>query len=277
MSRQLEGSIRRKSEARRLARKAKAERLAAQELARQEEVKRLKNLKRQELEAKLEQLKAVAGTRHEEGVRRVLELAEDEEEFDPEEYDAQMRAAFGDEYEAEEDEEMALRKGGDEEEEEEEGRPDFAKEDELLGLPKGWLDVGTKGFAEVRAKQLQGVPGEGESEEEDEGEEEEEEDAEAKTIKKKKGKIPLRDKLAFDQRLEEYYKMDYEDMIGVFPVPCPSHPLGSPKGHRAWCTGLQAAWHCRMYPWGGIAGCTPLVAYPCVWGFVSDHPRPLEY
>lgn len=37
---------------------------------------------------------------------------------------------------------------------------------------------------------------------------------ESRSRKKRKGRVSLREKLAFDKQLEEYYKLDYEDVVG---------------------------------------------------------------
>ncbi|CAI5478693.1 unnamed protein product [Closterium sp. Yama58-4] len=59
--REIEGSVRRKMETRKLARKARAERKAALEAERQAELRRLKNLKKQDILEKLKKIKLVAG------------------------------------------------------------------------------------------------------------------------------------------------------------------------------------------------------------------------
>lgn len=109
-------------------------------------------------------------------------LGEDdlEEDFDPLEYDRKMQEAFGESYYQEEDAEIG------DEVDEEEGlveKPNFDEEDEELGLPKGW-DKQQGGFAAARKTQ----------------------------------KVSFKDKIAVDKNLEEYYKLDYEDMIGDLPT-----------------------------------------------------------
>ena len=107
-------------------------------------------------------------------------LGEDDlgEDFDPNEYDRKMQEAFGDSYYQEEDDEIGN------EVDEEEGlieKPNFDEEDKELGLPKGW---DKKGFAAAHKTQ----------------------------------KVSFKDKIAVDKNLEEYYKLDYEDMIGDLPT-----------------------------------------------------------
>lgn len=170
----VEGSVRKKGETRKQQRSKKEERLAEVAIARQEELKRLKNLKKKEIKEKLSKIREVAGT-----TEGLTALGENdlEEDFDPEEYDRKMQEAFGEEYYGEEDAEL--------QEEEDLGiieKPNFEEEDEDLGLPKGWEKKA--GFAAAREKQ----------------------------------KITLNEKLAFDKNLEDYYKLDHEDMIGDLPT-----------------------------------------------------------
>jgi protein KRI1 len=108
-------------------------------------------------------------------------LGEDvlEEDFDPEEYDSKMQEAFGDSYYQEEDAEIGS--GADEEEGIIE-KPNFDDEDEELGLPTGWDKK--VGFAAAHKTQ----------------------------------KVSFKDKIAVDKNLEEYYKLDCEDMIGDLPT-----------------------------------------------------------
>lgn len=108
-------------------------------------------------------------------------LVEDdlEEDFDPLEYDRKMQEAFGESYYQEEDAEIGN-------EVDDEGiieKPNFDEEDEELGLPKDW-DKKAGGFAAAHKTQ----------------------------------KVSFKDKIAVDKNLEEYYKLDYEDMIGDLPT-----------------------------------------------------------
>lgn len=60
-SRFVEGSVRKKDNARKLQRKSKEERIAQKELERKEELKHLKNLKMREIMEKVEKIKSIAG------------------------------------------------------------------------------------------------------------------------------------------------------------------------------------------------------------------------
>eukprot|EP00252_Welwitschia_mirabilis_P011719 TRINITY_DN2609_c0_g1_i1.p1 TRINITY_DN2609_c0_g1~~TRINITY_DN2609_c0_g1_i1.p1 ORF type:complete len:702 (-),score=222.67 TRINITY_DN2609_c0_g1_i1:327-2432(-) len=237
-----EGSIRKKTSARSLQRMRKQARTQIAEFERKEEIKHLKNIKKKEIFEKLQKVRAVAGLGSDEEVG----LKEDdiEKDFDPDEYDRKMREAFGDEYYRAEDPDVDFHGRDDEDLE----KPDFDAEDELLGLPEGWDDPNSEGFNVLRQKvkehrkemsqqesfaddagkeenagddaENEENPGDDAEKEEDAGDDADEnmidtdEHGALKTKKKRKGRISLREKLALDRQLEEYYKLDYEDVIG---------------------------------------------------------------
>ncbi|KAH7677463.1 protein KRI1 protein [Dioscorea alata] len=199
-----EGSVRKKSSSRKVQRKSKEERMALAEYERKEELKHLKNLKKKEIQEKLEKIRAIAGI--EDGDCKIN--ADDlEEDFDPEEYDRKMREVFDTRYYDAEDADPGF--GSDAEGDLE--KPDFDKEDELLGLGKDW-DVlnSNEGFAAARERMLK--------KKEEEDNDEEEEDVERRIgregKRKRKRKISLKEKVELEKELEEYYKLDYEDTIG---------------------------------------------------------------
>ncbi|RVW26010.1 Protein KRI1-like [Vitis vinifera] len=148
----VEGSVRKKSNARKAQRESKKERMARAEEERKEELKRLKNLKKREILEKMNKIKEIAGI----GENGVLPVNEDdlEGEFDPEEYDRKMKVAFDEDYYNADDADPGFGSDSDED-----GggleKPDFDKEDELLGLPKNW-DVceSGDGFLAAREKIL---------------------------------------------------------------------------------------------------------------------------
>ncbi|KAK6132020.1 hypothetical protein DH2020_034246 [Rehmannia glutinosa] len=91
-SRKVEGSVRKKENARKSQRERKEERMVQAEFERKEELKRLKNLKKKEINEKLEKIREVAGIGKDESV--FLDEDDLEEEFDPEAYDKKMKEAF---------------------------------------------------------------------------------------------------------------------------------------------------------------------------------------
>ncbi|GAB4843527.1 hypothetical protein Ancab_013489 [Ancistrocladus abbreviatus] len=231
-SRFVEGSVRKKENARKRQRERKEERLAQAESERKEEVKRLKNLKKKEIAEKLKRIREVAGL----GEDGAIPLTADdlEEEFDPKEYDKKMKAAFGEDYYDAEDDDPEFGSDNDEGEGSLE-KPDFEKENELLGLPKDW-DVckPVDGFLAEREKYVKSkVENQGDqNEEEGEGEDEEKP---KEGMPKRKRKLSLKEKVAFEKDLEELYKLDYEDTIGDLKTRFPYKTV-APKRY-----GLNAA------------------------------------
>uniref|UniRef100_A0A1D1Z208 RING-type E3 ubiquitin transferase n=1 Tax=Anthurium amnicola TaxID=1678845 RepID=A0A1D1Z208_9ARAE len=207
-SRVTEGSVRKKTNARKLQRKSKEERIAQAEFERKEEVKRLKNLKKKEIQEKLEKIKKIAGMA--DGGHCALDEDDLEEEFDPEEYDRKMKQVFDVDYYDAEDADPGFGSGCDDDLE----KPDFDKEDELLGLPTGWDAGGSlDGFSAARKRSLKRMA-EAKEEGEDGEEVEEEKELQTASKRKRKRKISLREKVELEKELEEYYKLDYEDTIG---------------------------------------------------------------
>ncbi|KAI8590755.1 KRI1-like family C-terminal-domain-containing protein [Geranomyces variabilis] len=92
-ARTIEGSMRRKDDKRKKTREAKKARQSEESLKKAEELKRLKNLKKEEIRKRLEQIKEVAG-----GDFTGLEKVDLEGEFDPDAFDQQMAAAFDSQY-----------------------------------------------------------------------------------------------------------------------------------------------------------------------------------
>ncbi|KAL3694447.1 hypothetical protein R1sor_008098 [Riccia sorocarpa] len=178
-SRIMDDSVRKKSETRKKQREAKKQRLEEEERARQDELKRLKNLKKKEIMEKLEKIRTVAGVSGKPGAG-VIDEDDLEEDFDPEEYDKKMRDAFGDEYYGDEDPEFHS--------DEDLEKPDFDAEDELLGIGPEINSSKGGGFSAVKANLS------------------------------KKVKVPFEEKVMIEKHLEEYYKLDYEDMVGDLPT-----------------------------------------------------------
>ncbi|KAJ7970594.1 Protein KRI1-like protein [Quillaja saponaria] len=225
-ARKMEGSVRKKTNARKEQRKSKEERMAIAAKEREEELKRLKNLKKQEMAEKVKKIMKTAGMREDDII--ALSAKEIEEEFDPEEYDMMMKKAFDDNYYNTEDADPVFVNDDDDDIE----KPDFEKEDELLGLPKGWDDRGSDdGFAAARARILKKEENSSDWElddgdkakieeenvitELDEGEERkiEEENVSEDGKRKRKHKTALLEK-AKQAMMDEYHKLNYEGVIG---------------------------------------------------------------
>ncbi|XP_042509770.1 protein KRI1 homolog [Macadamia integrifolia] len=205
-SRITEGSVRKKENARKLHRKSKKERMAQAEFERKEELKHLKNLKKKEIMEKLGKIRSIAGIS--EGGACELDEDDLEEDFDPEEFDRKMKQMFDEDYYEAEDVDPDFCSDQDEDDDDLR-KPNFEKEDELLGLPKGWDSSGSaEGFLAAREKALKCKPDTTDDESSDDQDQKEEELHEGGKRKRKR-KISLQDK-AWD----EYYNLDYEDTIG---------------------------------------------------------------
>lgn len=96
--RRITDTLRREDTRRKRKRKEREERKQAEKERLQEETNRLKRLKRQEIERKLEQVKHAAGTSN-----LPINMNQLDADFDPDEHDRQMQQQFGDDfYESEE-------------------------------------------------------------------------------------------------------------------------------------------------------------------------------
>ena len=93
-ARTIEGTVRKEKTSRRDARNARNERKLSEKERLRAEVRRLKNLKREEIRAKMAQIAAVGGLAGAEAVA----AADLNSEFDPEKHDAAMAAMYGEQY-----------------------------------------------------------------------------------------------------------------------------------------------------------------------------------
>eukprot|EP00808_Paulinella_micropora_P017043 g52360.t1 len=180
--RDIEDSVRKKSEARKKRREAQKKRKEEEKKVKMEELKRLKNVKKQEIVDKLAQLEATAS-----GVELGFEPEELEQDFDPEKYDAEMATRFGDAfYNQEEDDDEAIRNM-------------LEQEEELKGVakmkPGKFHQEHLKKAKKAMAKSRQKV-----------------ETTEGWNIQTDTQVEQLKRDL--DQKVDEYYKLDCEDIIG---------------------------------------------------------------
>ncbi|KAL6780210.1 hypothetical protein ACKKBF_B14020 [Auxenochlorella protothecoides x Auxenochlorella symbiontica] len=192
--RQIEGTVRKEDDRRKRRRAEKAARLAAQEEERAAEMRRLKNLKKEEVNARLREIQAVAG-----GTAPPAELLQAlaDDEFDPDEYDRQMAAAYGEDfYEAEEEDPEAL-------------EAEYEKQLEALAFGSGTDDDDAGGsdqrptsattFAALHKAMGGGAGGGGEAAREADG---------------AGGGMGAAARAEVKRLLEEYYKLDYEGVAG---------------------------------------------------------------
>lgn len=207
-SRKVEGSVRKKDNARKLQRKNKEERMAQAEFERKEELKHLKNLKKKEMNEKLRKIRETAGIGEDEVC--LLDEHDLEKEFDPDEYDNKMKKAFDEKFYNADDVDPEF---GSEAEDGDLEKPNFDEEDDLLGLPKGWDDQygSGDGFAAARERILKSKFDNGGDEEQPQDEEEKVPEEGKKKRKRKSSEL---EKEVIAKELEEYYKLDYEDTIG---------------------------------------------------------------
>lgn len=208
-------SLRRVDNRRKQKREEKTDRKRKEREQRREELKRLKALKRKEIEEKFMKLKEISG---QDEIN--LDESDIESDFDPDKHDKKMREIFNDEYyQVEEDK-----------------KPEFPYDDELDS--ENWN-------AWTGEKSLEGKDQESEEEEIDTASNSHESNESKLSAKddfaneminasrpKRKAKKksifakiishpkPIYDPSgkSFEDYLDEYYKLDYEDVIGDMPV-----------------------------------------------------------
>ncbi|XP_037527142.1 protein KRI1 homolog [Rhipicephalus sanguineus] len=212
--RTMQDSMRRKDDRRKVKRLEVRERKLQEKEQKKEEINRLKALKKKEILEKLEKLKEVTGND-----QLGIADADIEGDFDPQEHDRRMNAIFNNEYyeqEAEElkpedplDEELGLEdwdqwQGGEGEEANEEGgedEQDWSQNDDVYPGYEG--DAGenqddSEWTGETKGKRRK-------------------KSHFAKVVSRKK---PLFDPSSktFEEYFDEYYKLDFEDIVGGMPT-----------------------------------------------------------
>jgi len=200
-------TLRRKDETRREKRIARQERKAAERKAKEEELRRLKNAKRAEMEDKLKQIRSVLGEmpsadQNEGNVDEAALIKLLEGDFDPEKFETHMNETYGDSFYSKEDKEW---------------KSDKDVRESLLQEEDGKMLVGQDGMEGGLYDYDEGDEQDDEDDQQGEedwvevGEEYYEEDTPGQNESKLEKKI--RNKL-----MDDLYKLDYEDVIAGMPT-----------------------------------------------------------
>ena len=192
-------TVRREDTTRKDKRQARKERKAAERKAKEEQLRRLKNAKKKEMNNKLTQVKAVIGGMDETAVDEAAIMKMLEGDYDPEKFEKAMEQAYGEDFYEKEDAEW---------------KTDLDVRQSLKGDDEGDAVVGQD---DVNGGMYDNVQ-EGETHEEyDEGEYDETEEWNDDEYDESQEESKLEKKLKSKMQ-EELYKLDYEDIVAGMPT-----------------------------------------------------------
>ncbi|KAL6444063.1 hypothetical protein ACFW04_001781 [Cataglyphis niger] len=214
--RTMENSMRKKDTRRAQKRAEVRQRKEEEKQRKKEELKQLKALKRKEIEEKIEKLKEITGNND-----MHFENVDFDADFDPNEHDKKMKELFNDEYYA----------GG----EDENQKPEFPEIDDELDIESTWdkydpttdeIDMKAMSYEEPHCED----PDFNMDADYDESRDLQSELIEntkkrkrrrrskfAELIAKKKPKFDPKQYSSYKEYFDQYYSLDYEDMIGDLP------------------------------------------------------------
>ncbi|KAI8575602.1 hypothetical protein K450DRAFT_261154 [Umbelopsis ramanniana AG] len=231
-ARDIDGSVRKKDNRRKLQRQARLSRKDEEKLQKDEELKRLKNLKMKEIEERLKMIQDITGNSVA-GIDKI-DLTGD---FDGDAYDNQMKTIFDDSFYTGDDNEKPVWDDDIDTGLEEAGEPDGQQAEEYNGdgAEDHEYPINTNQDEDDLMMDADYLPGGEKYAIADEGSGKgKKSKKDKKKDKKKKGKMieeeviasvsePIAEskkstKRAMEKYMEEYYNLNYEDMIGDLPT-----------------------------------------------------------
>ncbi len=192
-------TVRREDTTRKDKRQARKDRKAAERKAKEEQLRRLKNAKKKEMNSKLSQVKAVIGGLEEAAVDEAAIMKMLEGDYDPEKFEKAMEQAYGEEFYEQEDSEWKT----------DIDVRESLKDDEEGDGVVGQDDVNGGMYDNVQEGEVNEEASDGECDETEEWEDDEYDEFHEESQLEKKMKTKMQ---------EELYKLDYEDIVAGMPT-----------------------------------------------------------